>query len=202
MVDMIDKEASEDKGASEAERGAGEAPARVRLPKLGEILLTIPLPGVPQLWRGDYLIGALLLGLAAAGYMMCSVTGMFFHAIAFVDVSITHTGRIIRNPKPAHVRLPGLLRGRFSGDVGAQRMGDRPQTVALRGPLLVRLAHSRHELHGGDNALGQPLRRHLDDDVRGLPGLRPGRGAGYRAWASYWRGWKRSPRYSTPSSSR
>ena len=99
MVDMIDKEASEDKGSSEAVQTTHEANGRVRIPKLGEILLTIPLPGVPQLWRGDYLIGSLLLFLTAAGYMMCSVTGMFFHAIAFVDVSISRTGRFIKNQK-------------------------------------------------------------------------------------------------------
>ncbi len=80
-------------------RGAQAAPARRVLPKWGEVLLTIPLPGVPQLWRGDYLIGALLLGLTAGGYMICSVTGMLFHTVAFVDVSITKSGRIIPHPK-------------------------------------------------------------------------------------------------------
>ncbi len=76
-----------------------EVLARIKLPKWGAFLLTLPLPGVPQLWRGDYLRGALLLGLTVGGYMACSVTGMLFHAIALVDVSITRTGRIIKNSR-------------------------------------------------------------------------------------------------------
>ncbi len=93
MADIIEGQA----GGSV--QGAHAAPARRALPKWGEILLTIPLPGVPQLWRGDYLIGSLLVGLTAGGYMVCSVTGLLFHAIAIIDVSITRTGRIIKNSR-------------------------------------------------------------------------------------------------------
>ena len=99
MVDMIDKPVSEDKGSSEPVQSVQEVLARIKLPKWGAFLLTLPLPGVPQLWRGDYLRGALLLGLTVGGYMACSVTGMLFHAIALVDVSITRTGRIIKNSR-------------------------------------------------------------------------------------------------------
>lgn len=78
---------------------AGGSFARRALPKWGDFLLTIPLPGVPQLWRGSYLKGFLLLTLTAGGYMLCSVTGMFFHAIALVDVSLTRVGRFIKSPR-------------------------------------------------------------------------------------------------------
>ena len=80
-------------------RGAGAPPARRPLPKWGALLLTLPLPGVPQLWRGDYLKGSLLLALTAGGYMACSVTGAFFHAMALVDASITRAGRFIKSPR-------------------------------------------------------------------------------------------------------
>jgi NitT/TauT family transport system permease protein len=93
MADIIEGQA----GGSV--QGAQAAPARRALPKWGEILLTIPLPGVPQLWRGDYLIGSLLLALTAGGYMVCSVTGLLFHTMAIIDVSITRTGRIIKNSR-------------------------------------------------------------------------------------------------------
>ncbi len=69
------------------------------LPQAAAILLTLPLPGVPQLWRGDYLKGGLLLGLTVLGYLLCSVTGMYFHAMAFVDVAFTRSGRFIKNAK-------------------------------------------------------------------------------------------------------
>ncbi len=76
------------------------AAARERsLSKAVAVSMTVILPGVPQIWRGDYLKGALLLGLTAFGYLVCSVTGIFFHALAFVDVSVTRTGRIIQNSK-------------------------------------------------------------------------------------------------------
>ena len=87
------------KRTGESARDAGASSARRPLPKWGALLLTIPLPGVPQLWRGDYLKGSLLLALTAGGYMACSVTGAFFHAMAFVDASITCAGRFIRSPR-------------------------------------------------------------------------------------------------------
>jgi NitT/TauT family transport system permease protein len=69
------------------------------LSKVAAVLLTIPLPGVPQLWRGDYLKGGMLLALTIFGYVTCSVTGMYFHTMAFVDVGCTRTGRFIKNAK-------------------------------------------------------------------------------------------------------
>ena len=76
------------------------APSGTRvLSKVAAVLLTIPLPGVPQLWRGDYLKGGMLLALTAFGYATCSVTGMFFHTMALVDVGYTRTGRFIKNAK-------------------------------------------------------------------------------------------------------
>ena len=83
----------------EPRRDPQAPPARRALPKWGAFLLTLPLPGVPQLWRGDYLKGSLLLALTAGGYMACSVTGMFFHAIAVLDASMTRAGRFIGNPR-------------------------------------------------------------------------------------------------------
>ncbi len=92
MVDVVEsREAEPDEEQ--------QPPARRELPKWGAFLLTIPLPGVPQMWRGDYLMGSLLLALTAGGYMLCSVTGMFFHAIAFVEVCMTETGRFIKSPR-------------------------------------------------------------------------------------------------------
>ncbi len=80
-------------------RGGKGASSQRTLSRTAAVLLTIPLPGVPQLWRGDYLKGSILLTLTAFGYLVCSVTGMFFHAMAFVDVAYTRPGRFIKSPR-------------------------------------------------------------------------------------------------------
>ena len=80
-------------------RGGGGASSQRTLSRKAAVLLTILLPGVPQLWRGDYLKGTLLLTLTAFGYLVCSVTGMLFHAMAFVDVAYTRPGRFIKNTR-------------------------------------------------------------------------------------------------------
>jgi NitT/TauT family transport system permease protein len=80
-------------------RGGGGASSQRTLSRTAAILLTVPMPGVPQLWQGDYLKGILLLTLTALGYWICSVTGMFFHAMAFVDVAYTRPGRFIKNTR-------------------------------------------------------------------------------------------------------
>ncbi|MFQ5894487.1 MAG: ABC transporter permease [Nitrospinota bacterium] len=74
-------------------------PLRRSLSRTVAILLTIPLPGVPQLLRGEYLKGGLLLSLTAFGYWLCSVTGMFFHALALADVALTRPGRFIKSAR-------------------------------------------------------------------------------------------------------
>ncbi|MDP6087386.1 MAG: ABC transporter permease [Nitrospinota bacterium] len=85
---------------STAQGQESSAPPETRiLSKVAAVLLTIPLPGVPQLWRSDYLKGGMLLALTVFGYATCSVTGIFFHALAFVDVGCTRTGRFIKNAK-------------------------------------------------------------------------------------------------------
>ena len=80
-------------------RGGGGASSQRTLSRKAAVLLTILLPGVPQLWRGDYLKGTLLLTLIVFGYLVCSVTGMLFHAMAFVDVAYTRPGRLIKNTR-------------------------------------------------------------------------------------------------------
>lgn len=79
--------------------GEGTKTERRNLSQAAAILLTLPLPGVPQLWRREYLKGGLLIGLTAAGYLLCFVTGMFCHALAFVDISVTRPGRFIQSPR-------------------------------------------------------------------------------------------------------
>ncbi|MFQ5898753.1 MAG: ABC transporter permease [Candidatus Methylomirabilia bacterium] len=85
--------------ALEPDRGAADGPTSRALSRATAILLTIPLPGVAQLLRGEYLKGSLLLPFAAFGYWLCSATGMFFHAMAFVDVAFTRPGRFIKSPR-------------------------------------------------------------------------------------------------------
>lgn len=85
--------------ASEAARGPDGMPTRRTLSRPVAILLSFPLPGVPQLWLGDYLKGSLLLGFTAFGYWLCLVTGMFLHALALVDVVCTRPGRFIQNSR-------------------------------------------------------------------------------------------------------
>jgi NitT/TauT family transport system permease protein len=80
-------------------RGGGGASSQRTLSRTAAILLTVPMPGVPQLWQGDYLKGILLLMFTALGYWICSVTGLFFHAMAFVDVAYTRPGRFIKNTR-------------------------------------------------------------------------------------------------------
>ena len=97
------------------EPGETAAAGKRSLSKGAAVLMTIALPGIPQIWRGDYLKGGLLLGLTAFGYLVCSVTGIFFHALAFVDVGITRTGRIIRNSKLRMLSYRVLFAAGFLG---------------------------------------------------------------------------------------
>ncbi len=90
---------SPENGSAAPGRGPSAPPETRVLSKVAAVLLTIPLPGVPQLWRGDYLKGGMLLALTAFGYATCSVTGIFFHTMALVDVGYTRTGRFIKNAK-------------------------------------------------------------------------------------------------------
>jgi NitT/TauT family transport system permease protein len=83
----------------DADRGLEHVSGRRPLSRTAAILVTIPLPGIPQLWCGEYLKGVLLLGLTVFGYWLCVVTGLFFHAMAFIDVAFTRPGRFIRNPR-------------------------------------------------------------------------------------------------------